>query len=51
MGADVLALQVRSLAKEGGDTLVASSWTIYQELLESHPEAVKVLSEPWRIQT
>lgn len=51
MGADVLALHVRSLAETGGNTFVASSWTIYMELARSYPDALKTLSDPsWPIQ-
>jgi hypothetical protein len=51
MGADILALHVRSLAETGGDTFVASSWTIYKELAASYPEALAALCDPsWPIQ-
>lgn len=51
MGADVLALHVRSLAEAGGNTFVASSWTIYKELAASYPETLKTLCDPnWPIQ-
>jgi hypothetical protein len=51
MGADVLALHARSLAEAGGNTFVASSWTIYKELAASHPEALEALRHPsWPIQ-
>jgi hypothetical protein len=51
MGADVLALHVRSLAEAGGNTFVASSWTIYKELLASYPGVLNAQCEPsWPIQ-
>ncbi|KAK0636401.1 hypothetical protein B0T17DRAFT_503857 [Bombardia bombarda] len=51
MGADILALHVRALAQKGGATFVASSWTIYRELMMSHPEILTVLSKAeWPIQ-
>ncbi|EGO61594.1 hypothetical protein NEUTE1DRAFT_77690 [Neurospora tetrasperma FGSC 2508] len=51
MGTDVIALHVRSLAEEGGNTFVASSWTIYKELATSYPQALELLCEPcWPIQ-
>ncbi|KAL2191637.1 Clavaminate synthase-like protein [Thermothelomyces heterothallicus CBS 203.75] len=51
MGADVLALHVRSLPKSGGSTFVASSWTIYRELAESYPTVLEALCDAnWPIQ-
>ncbi|KAK3501992.1 hypothetical protein B0T13DRAFT_217460 [Neurospora crassa] len=51
MGTDVIALHIRSLAEEGGNTFVASSWTIYKELATSYPEVLELLCEPcWPIQ-
>jgi hypothetical protein len=51
MGADILALHARSLAETGGNTFVASSWTIYKELVASYPEALEALRDSsWPIQ-
>ncbi|KXX81456.1 hypothetical protein MMYC01_201762 [Madurella mycetomatis] len=51
MGTDVLALHIRSLAEIGGSTFVASSWTIYRELVTSYPEVLETLRHPgWPIQ-
>ncbi|KAK4226379.1 hypothetical protein QBC38DRAFT_480540 [Podospora fimiseda] len=50
MGPDILALHVRSLAEEGGDTFIAPSFTIYQELVKDYPEVVETLCGPWPIQ-
>ncbi|KAK4100171.1 Clavaminate synthase-like protein [Parathielavia hyrcaniae] len=51
MGTDLLALHIRSLAAAGGSTFVASSWTIYKELVVAYPEVLKALVEPsWPIQ-
>lgn len=51
MSVDILALHVRALAKHGGATFLASSWTIYQELEATHPDIIKILSEPtWPLQ-
>ncbi|KAK0619376.1 hypothetical protein B0T14DRAFT_431180 [Immersiella caudata] len=50
-GVDILALHVRGLAARGGDTFVASSWTICSELLVAHPKALEVLQSPtWPVQ-
>lgn len=50
MGVDCLALHVRGLADRGGHTWIASSWTIFQELL-SFPDTLEVLASPkWPIQ-
>ncbi|KAK4157542.1 hypothetical protein C8A00DRAFT_11610 [Chaetomidium leptoderma] len=51
MGTDILALHIRSLAETGGNTFVASSSNIYNELVTSYPEALKALCDPsWPIQ-
>ncbi|ROT34531.1 taurine catabolism dioxygenase TauD [Sodiomyces alkalinus F11] len=50
MGTDVLALQVRGLAAQGGHTFVTSAWSIYNDLL-SEPNHLQMLLEPtWPIQ-
>ncbi|KAK0720303.1 hypothetical protein B0H67DRAFT_599823 [Lasiosphaeris hirsuta] len=51
MGVDILALHVRAQAEHGGDTYVASSQAIYQELMASYPKISKVLSQSdWPVQ-
>ncbi|KAK3995580.1 hypothetical protein QBC44DRAFT_19514 [Cladorrhinum sp. PSN332] len=50
MGPDILALHVRSLAEQGGDTYIAPSFTIYQELVKEHPEMVEILRRPFPVQ-
>ncbi|KAL2016171.1 hypothetical protein VTK56DRAFT_4111 [Thermocarpiscus australiensis] len=51
MGTEILALHIRSLAESGGNTFVASSWTIYKELVASYPEVLETLCDPsWPIQ-
>ena len=51
MGVDILALHVRGLAEKGGHTYVASSWTIFRELVDSYPKVLEVLSKAvWPIQ-
>ncbi|KAJ4409470.1 hypothetical protein N0V85_004086 [Neurospora sp. IMI 360204] len=51
MGTDTIALHIRSLAEEGGNTFVAASWTIYGELMTSYPQVLELLCEPcWPIQ-
>jgi len=52
MGADILALQVLQIAKEGGKTRLAPAATIIQELLKKSPELVQALAKPnWPLQT
>ncbi|KAL1890927.1 hypothetical protein Sste5346_007924 [Sporothrix stenoceras] len=46
MGTDILALQVRQVAAKGGQTLVASSWKIYNDLMIERPDVVDVLAQP-----
>ena len=43
---DILALQTRNLAVEGGRNLLASSWTIYNKLKASRPDVVELLAQP-----
>ncbi|KAL2754185.1 hypothetical protein ACRALDRAFT_1056444 [Sodiomyces alcalophilus JCM 7366] len=52
MGTDVLALQVRGLAAQGGHTFVSSAWSIYNDLLsEPNHNHLRTLLEPtWPIQ-
>ncbi|KAK3328037.1 hypothetical protein B0T19DRAFT_449806 [Cercophora scortea] len=51
MGIDILSLHVRSLAEKGGHTFVASSWTIYKDLVMSFPDVLEALQTPnWSIQ-
>ncbi|OIW29432.1 Clavaminate synthase-like protein [Coniochaeta ligniaria NRRL 30616] len=51
MGADILALQVRQCAKEGGDTYVASAGKIVCELLARRPDIIETLTRAdWPIQ-
>jgi hypothetical protein len=51
MGTDILALQVREVASNGGATHVASAAKIYQELKETHPAVVETLKQAaWPIQ-
>jgi alpha-ketoglutarate-dependent taurine dioxygenase len=52
MGSDILALQVRQCASEGGNTFLASAWTVYNDLLSTDPKALELLfSETWPLQT
>jgi hypothetical protein len=51
MGADILALQVRQCAKEGGHTYVASAGKVFCELVKSRPDVVETLFRAdWPIQ-
>ncbi|KAJ2903844.1 hypothetical protein MKZ38_009227 [Zalerion maritima] len=51
MPAEILALQVRQCAEEGGATCVSSVWTAYNELMLCHPEELQALATPnWPIQ-
>ncbi|KAL2185634.1 hypothetical protein L209DRAFT_766348 [Thermothelomyces heterothallicus CBS 203.75] len=42
---DILALQTRNNAAVGGKNLLASSWTIYNELMKTHPHLRELLSQ------
>ncbi|KAK3343499.1 hypothetical protein B0T25DRAFT_593168 [Lasiosphaeria hispida] len=43
---DILALQTRSCALEGGRNILASSWTVYNKLMATHPEVCELLAQP-----
>lgn len=43
---DILSLQTRNLAVEGGRNLLSSSWTIYNKLKASRPDVVELLAQP-----
>jgi len=43
---DILALQTRNNASAGGKNLLSSSWTIYNELMRSHPHLRELLAQP-----
>ncbi|KAK2601609.1 hypothetical protein QQS21_004844 [Conoideocrella luteorostrata] len=51
MGCDILALQVRHSALDGGSTFLSSASTIFNRLSEDEPEVVETLLEPsWPVQ-
>lgn len=51
MGCDILSLQVRESAHEGGFTYLSSAWTIFNDLLEREPEVITTLMTPnWPVQ-
>lgn len=43
---DILALQTRNNAVSGGKTLLSSTWTVYNELMKSHPHLRELLAQP-----
>ncbi|KAK4102453.1 Clavaminate synthase-like protein, partial [Parathielavia hyrcaniae] len=43
---DILALQTRNNASVGGRNLLASSWTVYNELARTHPRLRELLAQP-----
>lgn len=51
MGAEILALQYRQLAKSGGATSVSSARTIFEELSLQNPDVLSTLMAPiWPVQ-
>ncbi|KXX74803.1 hypothetical protein MMYC01_203297 [Madurella mycetomatis] len=49
---DCLCLFTQSLAEIGGRSVIASSWTVYNELAETRPDLIHVLSAPdWPFDT
>ncbi|KAL2146815.1 hypothetical protein VTI28DRAFT_2296 [Corynascus sepedonium] len=43
---DILALQTRNNASAGGKNLLASSWSVYNELMQTQPHLRELLSQP-----
>ncbi|KAF4545852.1 Taurine catabolism dioxygenase [Lasiodiplodia theobromae] len=48
MYADMLSLYVRGQAAEGGEQYIASSWTIYNKLMQQAPEVLRILAGDWK---
>ncbi|KAM3435178.1 hypothetical protein NHJ13734_005663 [Beauveria thailandica] len=44
---DVIALFALAEAAEGGESYLASSWHVYNQLAATRPDLIKTLSEPW----
>lgn len=43
---DIIALHVRALSNEGGDTYLASSMTVLREIAMSSPDTLELLIAP-----
>ncbi|KAH8694634.1 hypothetical protein BGZ61DRAFT_33097 [Ilyonectria robusta] len=41
---EILALQVRSCADNGGNSIIASAWTVYNELAATRPDLIHTLA-------
>ncbi|KAB2571941.1 hypothetical protein DBV05_g9398 [Lasiodiplodia theobromae] len=48
MYADMLSLYVRGQAAVGGEQYLASSWTIYNKLMQQAPEVLHILAGDWK---
>ncbi|KAF7520287.1 hypothetical protein G7054_g12827 [Neopestalotiopsis clavispora] len=46
---DVITLFALGESAEGGESYIASSWFVYNELARSRPDLIRVLSEPWEV--
>ncbi|KAJ6184952.1 hypothetical protein N7519_006253 [Penicillium mononematosum] len=46
---DIVSLFVLSEPSSGGESLLASSWTVYNALAETRPDLIRVLAEDWPI--
>lgn len=44
---DVIALFALEAAAEGGESYLASSWHVYNQLAATRPDLIKTLAEPW----
>lgn len=46
---DIVSLFVLSEPSVGGESLLASAWTVYNALVETRPDLIRVLAEDWPI--
>jgi hypothetical protein len=44
---DIVSLFALNTAARGGESKLASSWKVYNELAEARPDLIKTLSEEW----
>jgi hypothetical protein len=44
---DIVSLFCLNTAVKGGESKLASSWTVYNELAPTRPDIIKTLSEDW----
>ena len=44
---NIVSLFALSTAAEGGQSKLASSWRVYNELAETRPDLIRTLAEPW----
>lgn len=44
---DIVSLFALSTAAQGGESKLASSWRVYNELAKTRPDLIKTLSENW----
>lgn len=47
---DLIALFALQEAEEGGQSRVASSWRVYNELAATRPDLIRTLAEPWPVE-
>lgn len=46
---DVITLFCLGEAEEGGQSYIASSWFVYNELAAKRPDLIRTLAEPWEV--
>ncbi|KFY03863.1 hypothetical protein O988_01172 [Pseudogymnoascus sp. VKM F-3808] len=46
---DIVALFALETAAEGGQSKLASSWSVYNELAATRPDPIRTLAEPWAV--
>jgi len=44
---DIVSLYCLHPAAKGGESKLASSWRVYNEIAKTRPDLIKVLAEPW----
>ncbi len=42
-----MAFHYLDTAIEGGDTLLTSSWQVYNDLAKTRPDVLNTLTQPW----
>jgi hypothetical protein len=47
---DIISLFAIGVAEEGGESKIASSWTVYNEIAKDRPDLIDTLANDWVFQ-
>jgi hypothetical protein len=47
---DIISLFAVGVAEEGGESKIASSWTVYNEIAKERPDLIETLASDWIFQ-